>query len=465
LLAASEVKCASCQALLLRDRRAELNSLQRLLACLLFLFSPCQGLPGIFLMSSPAPQAPSSGHFSATWPMLLCLLTGFALSQAYRTVASIMADGLRTDFGLSAQSLGSFAGLFGLSFGVAQLLMGIGMDIYGLRRTVVLTFPLTIAGAALSALAPSYAWLMLGQLLIGVGCSPAFLACTMFIARHFPADRFAYFSGIAMGMGGLGLLFTGTPLAWLVQHMGWRSGFGLLALLSALSWLLIFFKVHEPELASDALPKPGFVQALKGFGSLLLMPHTWGIVLLGMVSYASFLTVRGLWLSPMLMDRYQFSLIATGNVALAASLISLFAPSLFGRLDPGPQKRRRRIARFALLMACIFIVLALVHQASVSVALLLLMSSLSGYGTLLYADVRSSYPKETTGRALSIFTMAMFLGAALMQSISGVVAGAAERHGMDIYLAVMLMIAGMLGLGTLAYWLIKPSPLLKQASH
>lgn len=91
---------------------------------------------------------------SSAWAMLVCLLTGFALSQAFRTVTSIIADGLRTDFGLSAQSLGSFAGLFALSFGVAQLLMGIGMDIYGLRRTVLLAFPLSIAGAALSALAP-----------------------------------------------------------------------------------------------------------------------------------------------------------------------------------------------------------------------------------------------------------------------------------------------------------------------
>ncbi|MBV8250032.1 MAG: MFS transporter [Comamonas sp.] len=418
-------------------------------------------------MSSPetssAQAAPSS--FRALWPMLLCLLSGFALSQAFRTTASIMADGLRTDFGLSAQSLGSFAGLFGLSFGVAQLLMGIGMDIYGLRRTVLLTSPLTVAGAVLSAVAPSYPWLMLGQLLIGVGCSPAFLASTMFIARHFPPDRFAYISGIALGLGGLGLLFTGTPLAWLVQHLGWRSGFGLLAVFSALSWLLIFVRVHEPALASDALPKPGFMAAFKGFASLLLLRHTWGIVLLGMVSYASFLTVRGLWLSPMLMDRYQFSLVATGNVALAASVISLFAPSMFGRLDPGPKLRRRRIARFALLMGGIFAALALVHQPLWNVLLLLAMSILSGYGTLLYADVRSSYPPETTGRALSIFTMAMFLGVALMQWLSGVVAGVAERQGSDIYLAVMLMVAAMLALGTLAYKLIPPSPLLSQAKH
>ncbi|WP_415797558.1 MFS transporter, partial [Comamonas aquatilis] len=403
--------------------------------------------------------------FSNVWAMLVCLLTGFALSQAFRTTASIMADGLRTDFGLSAQSLGSFAGLFGLSFGVAQLLMGIGMDIYGLRKTVLLTFPLTIVGAALSAMAPSYSWLMLGQLLIGVGCSPAFLASTMFIARHFPPEKFAYISGVALGLGGLGLLFTGTPLAWLVQHYGWRTGFGLLAVLCVLSWLLIFLRVHEPMVASDALPKPSFMEALKGFGSLLLLPHTWGIVLLGMVSYASFLTVRGLWLSPMLMDRYQFSLVSTGNVALAASVISLFAPSMFGRVDPGPTQRRTRIFNFALLMGGIFTALALVHHPVLTVLLLLLMSVLSGYGALLYADVRSSYPRETTGRALSIFTMAMFLGAALMQSLSGVVAGFAERQGSDIYLAVMLMIAAMLVSGALAYRFIQASPMLGKAAH
>ena len=418
-------------------------------------------------MSSPVPSptAPNPSKNALLWAMLLCLLSGFALSQAFRTVTSIMADGLRTDFGLSAESLGSFAGLFGLSFGVTQLLMGIGMDIYGLRKTLLMAFPLTIAGALLSAFAPSYSWLMLGQLLIGVGCSPAFLACTMFIARHFPADKFAYISGIGMGVGSLGLLFTGTPLAWLVQHHGWRTGFTLLALLCTLSWLLIFIKVHEPALESDALPKPSFMQALKGFGQLLTLPHTWGIVLIGMVSYASFLTVRGLWLSPMLIDRYQFSLVATGNVALAVSVISLFGPSVFGKLDPGPQRRRRRIVSFALCMGCIFTAMAFVHQATANVALIFAMGIFSGYAALLYADVRSSYPKESTGRALSIYTMSMFLGVALMQSLSGVVAGVAERQGSDIYKVVMLMIAGMLVAGSMAYCFLPASPLLKNTKQ
>lgn len=187
--------------------------------------------------------------------MLLVLLSGFALSQAYRTTASIVAQGLQADFGLGASSLGAFAGLFGLSFGVAQLLMGIALDRYGLRRTVLAAAPLGIAGAALSALAPSHGWLMAGQVLIGVGYSPAFVACTLFIARYFSVERFAFYSGVSMGVGSLGLIFTGTPLAWVVQHWGWRTGFGLLAVLSALSWVLIFVLVHEP-VAPDAPPTP-----------------------------------------------------------------------------------------------------------------------------------------------------------------------------------------------------------------
>ena len=82
--------------------------------------------------------------------MLLALLSGFALSQSYRTITAIVAQGLQQDFGLSAQALGAFAGLFGLSFGVAQLLMGITMDRYGLRPTVLASAPVSIAGAICS---------------------------------------------------------------------------------------------------------------------------------------------------------------------------------------------------------------------------------------------------------------------------------------------------------------------------
>lgn len=394
--------------------------------------------------------------------MLLALLSGFALSQAFRTITAILAQGLQQDFGISASSLGAFAGLFGLSFGVAQLMMGIGMDLYGLRRTVLTAFPLATLGAGVSAAAPSYGWLMLGQLLIGVGCSPAFLACTIFIARHFPADRFAFFSGLSMGVGGLGLLFTGTPLAWVVELGGWRSGFWLLCGLCAASWLLIFVMVHEPRLPqAPSTDKESWGQAFVRLAELLTLPHTWGMLVLGMSCYAAFLSLRGLWLGPLLMDRHSFSLVSSGHVAFGVSLISLFTPAMFGRLDPGTLRRRTWLGWLSLLMAALFVVLALWHHPVANVLTLITMALLSGYSLLQYADVRASYPNHMTGRALSLFTMSMFLGVALMQWFTGVVAAWATRQGWEAYTAVALTIALWLACASTAYRLLPASPLLK----
>ena len=395
--------------------------------------------------------------------MLLALLSAFALSQAYRTVTAIMATSLQTDFGLTAGSLGTFAGLFGLSFGVAQFVMGIGMDLYGLRRTVLSAFPLAIAGATLAAAAPGYGWLLLGQLLIGVGCAPAFLACTVFISRHFPSSRFAFVSGVGLGIGGIGLLLTGTPLAWLVERWGWRSGFALLAVLSMLAWLLIWRRVHEPALENAAAERERWGVAVRRFGALFLLPHTLGIMLLGMVAYASFLSLRGLWIAPMMIDRYGFTLVESGHMALVMSLISLFVPALFGRFDPGPNPRRTWIVHFSLLVAALYLAVGLTHHAILNVALVLGISVLSGYAVLQYSDVRSSYPPDLTGRALSVFTMAMFLGVGLMQWLTGWVAEWAQAQGLEPYRAVMVTIATLLALGSTAFRWLPRSPLLMQA--
>lgn len=393
--------------------------------------------------------------------MLLALVSGFALSQAFRTITAIMATGLQAEFGLSAQALGVFAGTFAFAFGTMQLFMGIAIDFWGIRRTLLVAFPMAIAGAALSAVATGYSMLLAGQVLIGVGCAPAFLVCTVFIARYFAPSRFAAVSGAAMGVGGLGMLFTGTPLAWLVEQSSWRWGFGVLAGLAALAWALIFWKVREPQAAhadtaTHATPE-SLGQTVRGFGALFLLPHTVGILLLALMTYASMLSLRGLWLGPLLIDRHGYTLVASGHVATAMSLVSLFSPAFFGRMDPGPGTRRRWLTGFTVLMAALFAAMGVWQLAWLDVAGPLAVGVLSGYMVLQYADVRSSYPAAMTGRAMSVFTMALFLGVALMQWITGVAASTAKAQGAEPYAAVMFTIAGMLALGAAAFrWLPAP---------
>ncbi|MCO5101667.1 MAG: MFS transporter [Burkholderiaceae bacterium] len=399
------------------------------------------------------PAAPRESE-RALWTMLLALTGGFALSQAYRTVAAIMAPQLQADFGLDPQGLGLFAGTFHFAFGLLQLLMGIGIDLYGVRRTVLVAFPLTIAGSLLSAVTSNFGVLLLAQALIGIGCAPAFLVCTVFIAKRFPAARYASVSGLVLGLGGMGMLATGTPLAWLIEASSWRTGFVALAAFSALAWLAIARFVHERASADEgASPaeRESIGQALHGFASLFAMPHTWGILALATVSYAAFVSLRGLWLGPLLVDRYGFSLVASGNVAIAVSVASMIGPPLFGRLDPGRATRRRWLLAGTLVCAAMFALLAPGFDASFDVIVAIAFSLVSGYGVLQYADVRDAYPASMTGRALSLFTMALFLGVALMQWLTGAVASAAVAHGLPPFAAAFATIALMLAAGALLF--------------
>ena len=227
--------------------------------------------------------------------------------------------------------------------------------------------------------------------------------------------------------------------------------------MAAAAWLLIFWLVHEPAATQATHSGESIPQALAKFGALLVMPHTLGIVLLACVGYASFISLRGLWLGPLLAQRDGFSLVQSGNVALVMSLASLFGPPLFGRLDPGPKHRRRWIVGFTLLLATLFAAFAFIHNTLVDVVGPVVIGLLSGYLVLQYADVRSAYPAAMTGRAMAVFTMAMFLGVAVMQWFTGVVASSAATWGVDPFTAVFASMAALLVCGAAAFVLL-PGP-------
>jgi MFS family permease len=408
---------------------------------------------------------------SSASAMLVALASAFALSQAFRTVGAMMATPLTGHFGLTPQQLGIWAGTFHFAFGIMQLAMGVSIDMFGVRRTVLTAFPLAVAGAALCTVAPSYHALLLGQALIGVGCAPAFLACTVFIARHFDASRFTAMSGLVMSMAGLGIVFTGTPLALLIEAASWRAGYAVLAGVAVLSWLVIFWRVREParKAAPDdntqAAPaqRQSLGKAVRELLPLFAMPHTLGLICFACVSYAAFITLRGLWLGPVLHERHGLSLVASGNVALVMTVAGMISPALFGRLDPGPARRTRWMMGCAAAGALMFGAMAFTHSRAIDIGLPIVYGLISGYSVLQYAYTKNAYPAAMTGRAMALMNMAMFLGVSLMQWTTGVAASWAVDHGAEPFRAVFLTVAGMLAAGTLAF-LVLPRAHERQAS-
>ncbi len=388
---------------------------------------------------------------------LTALICSFGLSQALRTLPAIVAPGLEADLHISPQQIGYFAGAFHLAFGLMQLPVGVALDRFGPRSIASFPFALTALGSALCALSSRFDMLIFGQFLIGIGCAPALMGTFVFISRAYPPQRFAKLSGLVFALGGLGMLATGTPLALVIDHWSWRAGFVVLGVLAALCavtlWVLLESKddAHAPQ-------RETFAEAIRGVGRVLRFPQTAGMLALGLVSYSSVLTLRSLWIVPLFAHRHGLDLVAIGNIILAMSLAMIVGPTLYGLIDPGPRRRPAFIVTAALTTALCPALLALSGPTWSSVALTVAFGAVSSYQVLQYAQVRDTYPTELSGRALSTLNMAAFLGIAIMQGASGMVAGWAEAHGHDLLVAVCALLAAALTAGALTYAFLPRTP-------
>jgi predicted MFS family arabinose efflux permease len=387
--------------------------------------------------------------------MLAALTTTFALSQAFRTVPAVVVGQVGPDLGVSPQGLGVFAGAFSIAFGAMQLFIGIALDRFGPRGTILALFPFAIAGAALSTFAPSFGLLVVGQVLLGIGSAPAYISTLVFIVRRYPPRRFASLSGLTMSLGGLGMLATSTPLAFVVQTWGWRSAFAVLGVAALLAFVACLVTLDN-ETRDDGVSRESLREAVRAIGALVRMPETAGVLFLATILYGVFLAVRTPWLVPLFVDRHGFSLVDAGNVVLTVSCAMVVSPLLFGRLDPGGRARRYAMIGMSLVMALILAAIGLSGKGGPAIdwGLVLLLAALSGYNMFEYADVRAIYPPVVVGRVIALVNMAMFFGVALVQWLTGVIAATATAQGASAVSAVFILLAGLLTLAAFGFWLL-----------
>ncbi|MCJ8519731.1 putative MFS family arabinose efflux permease [Pseudorhizobium tarimense] len=388
---------------------------------------------------------------------MLSTLTGVAVtSQAFRTIAAVVSPDLQRDFGLSAEDLGVFAGAFHLSFALAQIPVGLALDLYGVRRTVAAAFSCTLLGTILSVIAPSLPLLVFGQLLIGLGCAPAFVGTLFFISKHFLDSRFAKVSGLVLSVSGLGLLATGTPLAWVVETWTWRTGFAIMGIFT--SGILLATLVLVRDERSDK--RADLRSATAEIGTILKKRHTIGILVLALVGYSSYMALRGLWAVPALIERYDFTLTQAGTVLLASSIAAMIAPPAFGLFSIDARRRRHLISGSVMASALAFAILALSSSWYIDAALCVALGFLTGFTVLQFADVKAAYAPRAVGRAFGIFNTATFLGVALMQWTTGQVAAVAGAHDIEQFAAVFSFIAVISVTAAIAFLLLPwPKPM------
>ena len=385
---------------------------------------------------------------------LSVLTLAFALSQAFRTIPSITVNGIAEELQAGPAALALFGGMFHWSFALMQVPVGLVLDIFGVRRAVIALSGFVILGGAICTFAPDMNSLFLGQILIGMGCSPAFMAAIVFTSKHWPVARFAGISGLVLAIGSGGMLLSATPLAWVIDRWSWRSAFAVLTILSIFTLLASALILEKSAVQRTRNLASEIWGGFYGLRFVLFGRRPIALLAIGFASYGAVITIRGLWIVPMFVERYGVSLLSAGNVALFFSIAMIIGPAVGGYLDPGDKARPAAITMMALAIAASICALAIFDGFSLwlDAILCITIGFLSGFFILVYAEARSSYPPELTGRGLTALNMSFFLGAAVAQSLSGIIAVGAQQVGWNATDAVLLFLAAALLAGTVCFF-------------
>lgn len=356
------------------------------------------------------------------------LATAYVASHFFRAANVTIGLDLMRDLAIGPEALGALTGAFFFGFSAMQIPCGFLFDRYGPRRTISGMLVLATLGAALFTLAPDWPTLLAGRALMGAGFGVMLIGSMVVISRWFPPDRFATMSSLVMSVGLLGNLAATSPLAWGSQAMGWRPIFAGVAAFTALASVAVWLVVRDappghPFLARRAeSPR----EMLRGLAQAMRSPSLPFILALNFVNYACTFTIQGLWGGPYLREVHGLSIVASGNVLLAAVVAYQCGVLTVGPLDRVLDTRKWIAVAGTLAIAAILAALALLAQppAWLAIAAILAIGFVSASSTMIMAHGRAIFPDHLIGRGMSTMNTSVMLGVACMQSLSGMILGA-----------------------------------------
>jgi len=289
-------------------------------------------------------QTTRAAKNKTAWVLLALAVGGFAIGTtefATMSVLPLFARGLGISAPVAGHVISAYA--LGVVVGAPTLaVLGARLD---RRNLLIALMALFVAGNALSAVAPSYHWMLVFRFISGLPHGAYFGVAALVASSLVPENR----RTVAVGRMFLGLTvatIVGVPFAnWLGHAIGWRWSFGFAALMGAVTMTCVRQWAPSTPSAAGASPLRE-LSALRrsqvwytlgigavGFGGLFAV-YTYLANVLASVTHASVgtaslvLSVFGVGLTvgnivvPMFADR---ALMRTAGLLLVWSAVTLLA--------------------------------------------------------------------------------------------------------------------------------------------
>jgi len=385
------------------------------------------------------------------WLIFAICTSLFLISLFYRASNAIIAPNLSRDLNLDPQSLGLLGAAFFYAFAMIQLPLGPILDRVGTKTTMLFLNVVGVCGTIIFASSASLAGGVIGRALLGVGMAANLMGTFKLLTHWFDPGKFASLSGLVVSLGTLGSLAATTPLALLVQSLGWRGSFYALAGLNFILIICLFIFVQDrpSDKRSHINRSPEFSTSPPLRASIKQLFSSWSYwaISLGIfLRYGSFASIQTLWAGPFLIEYLGLSQVVAGNILLMISIAFIIGSPTGGILSDRVFSSRKRII---LISTCITAatVFALSRWQSAGFLPLLgayffIIGFSSSFNQISFAHIKELMPDQMSGTAMTGVNFFTMMGAGLfihgMGAVIKHISGTATQGG-ESYATAFLM--------------------------
>jgi sugar phosphate permease len=365
---------------------------------------------------------------SKAWAVFFLASANFFLSQFYRSTNAVIAPQLISDLSLNTEDLGLLSAAFFYAFGFAQIPITVFLDRIGARRMMTGFSVAGILGAFVFSWADSLAMGILGRALLGIGMACNLMGTLKLLTLWFDPLRFATLSGIVFAIGTLGNMAATSPFVVLVDWMGWREAFRVIAGLTLLLVLLFYALVRDrPEVSApkgSATHSPQSPSHPLADLRLLLKNKDYWIISYGtFVRYGIFAAFQTLWAGPFLMEGIGLSAITAGHLIFLLNVGLILSGPLWGAVSDRVFKTRKWLVCWDLgILSLLLVFIAFTGPCTGLMLLLALFFSFGLFqpGTLMYVQMKEIMPLRMAGTAMTGVNFFTMVGAAFfLQALGG----------------------------------------------
>ena len=347
--------------------------------------------------------------------IIFCVFAfGFFISNLLRSITATLTPTLTTEFDLSAGNLGLLAGGYFIGFSIMQIPVGFLLDKHGPKKIISSFLVIAVIGTLSFALAKTFTGLLISRIFIGVGVS----ACMMGPLtgyRVWFAEKYQQRANSWMLMvANLGFVFSTLPVQILLPEIGWRLIFGLIAILTSISIVLILIFIPSWNKKNETIKD-------KNLGAL---SEIWNnkffisLIPIGFINYGGIQAIQTLWAGPWMLEVAGYNAIQSATGLFWINITMLIAFLVWGYVLPKISELgidSIKILKIGLPISYIvlFLIILLGQRAGATLFALYMLASI--VISLTQPAIALTFAQNLAGKSFTSFNVFLFSGTFFMQ--------------------------------------------------